>query len=182
MKHELTLTLRPSLYTRTPAQQYELVTPLLRVALKGYKYTMIAELTSNELNVHYHAIIEINGLQQKNVLLNKLRPLNKYLGRKTCQAVQFETSYNNYLKKDLTKTQKVIVDPVVNDDYKLFQKDLFGPYFETKQRTKENSNVERSTTHLELSHKPPLDARGSRASEPSLDPLDYGIDLTEQRI
>lgn len=176
MKHELTLTLRPLLYTRTPLEQFNTVTPLLRVALHGYKYSMVAELTK-EFNIHYHGIIDIHGPIQKNALLNKLRPLNRFLGRKRCEAVRFEESYENYIKADLKETQQIVTDPVVKDDYKLFQKDIFS----AEHRQKQDQALTGLEGSILRSKKDPLPPQ-CRAENPDSSPLDYGIDFTEQKI
>lgn len=123
MKHELTVTLRPLLYSKTPQQQFEITKPFMEQALLGFKHTTIAELTG-EHNIHYHSVIEVGDLLDKDKLLNRFRPFNKYLGRKTCTAVQYEQSYENYIRKDYLKTAKIIPDPVIRDDYRLFYRNV----------------------------------------------------------
>lgn len=126
MKHEFTLTLRPLLYSKTPQQQFDITSSLIKQVLSRYKYTLIAELTQ-EHNVHYHGLVDIEGIVAKDAFLNCFRSLNKYLGRKSCTGVQYESSYEKYMVKDIDKTFKVITDPVVKDDYKIYIKpfDLF---------------------------------------------------------
>lgn len=118
MKHELTVTLRPVLYSKTANQQFEITAPYMKTALFPYKATIIAELTQ-EHNVHYHCLVEIDGIVEKEKLLNRFRQFNKHLGRKTCTAVQFEESYEKYMVKSYWETTKIITDPFVKDDYKL---------------------------------------------------------------
>lgn len=172
MKHEITLTLRPLLYTRTAKEQFEMVTPLIRVALHGYKYSMVAELTK-EFNIHYHGIIDIHGPIQKNALLNKLRPLNRFLGRKRCEAVRFEESYENYIKSDLKETQQIVADPVVKDDYKIFNKDIFGIGPDKDSGAPKANEVQPTGERVRS---------GIGEVNDTVIHLDDGIDLTEQKI
>jgi len=127
MKHELTVTLRPVLYDKTPQQQFDITSQYMKTALFPYKATCVAELT-HEHNVHYHCLVEVEGILDKNKLLNRFRQFNKHLGRKTCSAVQYEESYEKYLIKSYQDTAKILPDPFVKDDYKisnLLNKDLF---------------------------------------------------------
>lgn len=121
MKHELTLTLRPVLYSKTPQQQFDIVKPFILDALKPYKHTTICELTK-EHNVHTHSIVEVDGIKDRDTLLNRFRQYNKYLGRKTLSAVQYEESYEKYIQKAYHETCRIIIDPILKDDYKLFHK------------------------------------------------------------
>lgn len=115
------------LYTKTALQQYEITAPLIRQVLLNYRYTLIAELTQ-EHNIHYHGIVDIEGIKEKDKFLNKFRSINKYIGRKTCRAVQYEESYEKYIIKDIKETSKIIVDPVVKDDYKVYIKNPILEY------------------------------------------------------
>lgn len=117
----MTVTLRPMLYGKTPQQQFDIVKPFMLDALKPYKHTTIAELTG-EHNIHFHSVIDIEGIIMKDQLLNRFRQYNKYLGRKTCTAVQYEESYDKYVQKDYAATCRIIIDPILKDDYKLFHK------------------------------------------------------------
>lgn len=121
MKHELTVTLRPLLYSKTPQQQFDIVKPMMLYVLKPYINTTIAELTG-EHNVHFHSIIEIEGIIMKDQLLDRFRQYNKYLGRKSCSAVQYEESYEKYIQKSYFDTTKILIDPILKDDYKIFHK------------------------------------------------------------
>lgn len=118
-RFELTLTLRPSLYGLTAKQQFDITSPCLKDSLKLWKYTAIVELTQ-EHNVHYHCMIELTGLLDKEKMINRLRRYNKYFGRKSCRMVQYEESYKVYMQKDYYETTRIIVDPVIKDDLKIF--------------------------------------------------------------
>lgn len=119
MKHELTVTLRPMMYSMTAKQQFDITKRFILDILKPYKHTTVAELTG-EHNVHYHSIVEIEGIKMKDELLNRFRGYNKHLGRKTCTGLQFEKSYEKYLFKDYKDTFAVLgADPVLKDDYNL---------------------------------------------------------------
>lgn len=129
MKHECTITLRPLLYSKTATQQFEIVAPIIKDIFRPYKSSIIAELTG-EHNVHFHALLEIEGAPAKDTFLNRFRGYNKYFGRKTCTAVQYETSYEKYLCKDYQTTSKILNNPVVKDDYKLFIGPSIMDYYE----------------------------------------------------
>jgi len=93
--------------------------------LLGRKASCIAELTA-EHNVHYHCLIEIEGQLDKDDFLNRFREYNKFFGRKSCRGVDFKESFITYLRKDYQATSRIIVDPIVKDDYKIFY-DLTNP-------------------------------------------------------
>lgn len=116
MKYEVTLTLRPYMYSMTAAEQYRTVKPRLFEILKPYKEcTCIAELT-NEHNVHFHMMIELDSHKHKDKFLNEFRNV-KMFGRKSCTQVQFEESYRKYITKEIDKTNLLIGCPVVRDFY-----------------------------------------------------------------
>lgn len=174
MKHEVTVTLRPMLYTKTAKQQFDITSLMMKHILNGYKATCVAELTQ-EHNVHYHCLVDIEGTLNRNTFLDRFRQYNKYFGRKTCKCVMFEESYEKYLTKSYHETTKILSDPFVKDDYKLsdtLNKDL---------KLKVIGKVARIV--------PPVETRKENAREapqgdgvPEIHPLDYGIDFTEQSI
>lgn len=123
MKYELTLTLKPTMYSYKPQDQFNLTRDILFGIfypnnIEHYGVTCIAELTS-EHNVHYHCLLELKSLKQKDKLLNAFRKHNKIFGRKTCEQVKYEESYKEYIIKDLKKTREIITDPIVCDYYGL---------------------------------------------------------------
>lgn len=126
MKYELTLTLRPNLYTLEAKKQYEMTYPALKSILNNYKASCIAELTQ-EFNVHYHAIVDIDdNVLVREQLMNKFRPYNKWFGRKSFKPVQYEDSYIKYLVKDYHVTTKIIADPIVCDFKDLLKNHIYA--------------------------------------------------------
>lgn len=118
MKHELTFTLKPYLYAKPAIEQFRMTKQDVLDILKPYKHTTVCELTSTN-NVHYHSLLEFDGIVEKDKLLNRIRPYKQF-GKPHCTAVQYEESYENYLMKDIVMTQKIINnDPLIKDDYKL---------------------------------------------------------------
>lgn len=118
MKHEVTVTLRPMIYSKTAQDQFNMTALYIKSIFLGRKSSIIAELTQ-EHNIHYHCLVEIDGMEDKDKFLNRFRQYNKIFGRKSCRAVQFEESYEEYMIKDYHKTAKVISDPFVQDDFNL---------------------------------------------------------------
>lgn len=175
MKHEVTVTLRPQMYRHTAKQQFDITSLCMKHILNGYKATCIAELTQ-ENNVHYHCLVDIEGPINKNKFLDKFRQYHKYFGRKSCKMVMFEESYEKYLVKSYQDTTKIINDPFVVDDYKIadsLNKDI---------KLRVIGKVARIV--------PPVETRKINAREdstmgdgvPEIHPLDFGIDFTEQSI
>lgn len=123
MKYEFTLTLKPTMYQWTASEQFNLTNKILYDVFypnnqRLYNATAVAELTG-EHNVHYHCIVELDGIEAKEKLLNKFRKHAKIFGRKSLTQVQFEDSYKKYIIKNLDETRKIIKDPVVCDYYGL---------------------------------------------------------------
>lgn len=117
MKYEVTITLKPSLYQHKPRDQYDLTRQaLLNILEKYVECTMIAELTM-EHNIHYHGMVELKDIKDKDKFLNRFRPYSKMFGRKTCNQVKFEKSYIEYMSKNLPQTECIIGDPVIRDFY-----------------------------------------------------------------
>lgn len=124
MKYELTLTLRPIMYSLTPDQQFTATSGVIKAVLErffqGAKYTAVAELTE-ENNVHYHCLVELTNHMDRNDLLNSFRwkGVNNIFGRKTCSQVVYEESYLRYMVKSTLKTSDIIkANPVICDYYK----------------------------------------------------------------
>lgn len=121
MKYEVTLTLKPQWYQFPPQEQFRKALPYLEDILKPYEVSMVAELTG-EHNVHFHGILELKDLMEKNTFLNKFRgSRSKLFGRKTCSQVKFEDSYKKYMKKNLEETKQIIRDPIVKDFFGVFK-------------------------------------------------------------
>jgi len=120
MKYEFTLTLRPMLYDKKPDEQFKYVHDNLWFLLAPYKASCVAELTQ-ELNVHFHGIIELRDILEKNEFLNRFRHFNKMFGRKTCSQLMYEDTYRKYMKKSIEETKKILLDPIIRDDFAVFQ-------------------------------------------------------------
>jgi len=119
MLYEVTLTLKPFLYSLSPKDQFLLTKIFLDEVFLPYpKVTCVAELTM-EHNVHYHAIIELpNGVLAKDRFLNRFRKYRQF-GRKSCTQVQYIDSFKRYIVKDLKRTEQIIAWPVVRDFFAL---------------------------------------------------------------
>jgi len=121
MKYELCLTIKPVWYRLLPQEQHNIAVRLLEEVHPEYQMSLVAELTG-EHNVHYHGIVELADIPEKDLFLNKFRgALSKFFGRKTCSQLQFETSYKTYMRKDLDKTRLIIKDPIVRDSFGVFK-------------------------------------------------------------
>lgn len=140
MFHELTITLLPHLYSMTVKQQFELMAPYVKQILQGWSHTTIAELTLDE-NVHFHSIVQLDDKSQagaeadRSKLIDRIRPFKKrYIGRTRCVPVWFEESWKTYITEDIKKTQRLITNPVVQDDFQLVYKPLpFEVYEEPEE-------------------------------------------------
>lgn len=119
MLYELTLTLRPRMYSKTAQEQFDECYPILRKILGSYKCSCIAELTS-ENNIHYHAKIDLKTHLIRDSLFNKLRQYNTMFGRKTCTQLQNEPAYDDYMRKDIKKTEEIIKSPYVMDYFEIY--------------------------------------------------------------
>lgn len=125
MKYELTLTLHPSNYQVSAADQHKhckdiLIDIFYPNGFPAYSVSCIAELTG-EHNVHYHCMIDLKDIEAKDKLLNKFRRYRKIFGRKSCNQVKYEDTYKSYMIKDIEVTRKIIGDPIVCDFYGLYQ-------------------------------------------------------------
>lgn len=121
MKYEVTITLKPSMYKYDCAKQAELTGDIILSIFCGYKSTIVTELTQDH-NVHYHCMIEIEGIKARDCFLNRFRKYARFFGRKSCQQVQYEESYCEYMKKDINETKKLIKHVVLMDDFDILNK------------------------------------------------------------
>lgn len=120
MKHELTLTLKPYLYSKTARDQFRMTKDYVLDILKPYKHTTVCELTSTN-NVHYHSLIDIEGIIARDILLNRIRPY-KPLGKPHLQQVQYEESYEKYLMKSIKDSTTILGEyAVIKDDWQLLK-------------------------------------------------------------
>lgn len=119
MKYEITLTLRPYIYKEVPQHQFKIAVKMLEEILPLYQVSLVAELTQ-ENNVHFHGIIELSDLIERNKFLNRFRRFHKLFGKKTVNQVKFEDSYIKYMKKDIENTKLIIPDPIVRDSFGIF--------------------------------------------------------------
>lgn len=125
-RYELTVTLKPIHYKLTPYEQHYLATCAFNRMKMNQRSSGIAELTQTQ-NVHYHFIVEISNLEDKKDFCNLLRKENKIFGRTELKLVKWETSYIEYMRKDITTTRYVLgVDPVVCDKFGIFCEGLKG--------------------------------------------------------
>lgn len=119
MLYEITVTLRPCLYRFTAAEQFDKTEDKLRLILCLYKSSCIAELTK-EHNIHYHGIIDLKDVSEKDRLCNRFRKYNKEFGRKSIDQIRYENSYRKYIVKEFSTTQKIIGKlPIITNDLKL---------------------------------------------------------------
>lgn len=124
MKYELTITLKPLMYVHKPQEQFNLTHHILFDIFQDYHVTAIADLT-NEHNVHYHCMIELPTLIDKDRLLNKFRKWNKIFGKKTCTQVMYEDTWRKYIRDKLPLWKGLLADPIVRDSYSLFSMNTF---------------------------------------------------------
>lgn len=187
MKHELTITLKPIMYTKTAKEQFDMTYQYVLDILKPYKHTTVAELTVLN-NVHYHSLIDIEGIIQKDILLNRIRPY-KLLGKPHCTAVQYEVSYENYLLKDIIETNKVINRyPLIKDDWNLMksEKTFSDKIIRIRGRSDVSHASEADNSYHGTLMESPLPPRTAlprvRSSAVNWDALNFGIDFTNQKI
>lgn len=119
MKYELTITLKPLMYSMSASEQHRVAKKLLWELMEPYvDISMICELTSMN-NCHYHGIIELKDALDRDKLINRIRKY-KQLGKFTCNQVQYEKSYIEYMNKDKEKTSQIVGDPIVRDSYGIY--------------------------------------------------------------
>lgn len=107
MLYEVTVTLRPCLYKFTATEQFDKTQDKIRLILCMHNSTCVAELTK-EHNIHYHGIVDLKDISDKDYLCNRFRKYNKEFGRKSIEQVKYEDSYRKYIVKELSATQKII--------------------------------------------------------------------------
>jgi hypothetical protein len=135
MLHELTLTLKPYMFNMKCQDQFAHTKNLVRGALSMRQYTCIAELTESH-NIHYHILIDVDGIEDKDHIINRFRGLKQF-GRFTFKGVSFEESFKKYIVKALKETGKFF-DPVVFDFYNLSKQRSNNKYIQTPEES-ENS-------------------------------------------
>lgn len=175
MKHELTITLKPQLYMKTAREQFKMTKDFVLDILKPYKHTTVCELTKTN-NVHYHSLIDIDGIIQRDILLNRIRPY-KYLGKPHLEAVQYEESYERYLVKDIIDTTKILNEhPLLKDDW------LLHPSSSNKFIRVGGSKAHPTIPTSIYKEPVPADTAtvGSKKRPVDWDALEYGIDLKDQ--
>lgn len=114
------------MYQFKASEQFKMTCDAICSVLIGYQASAIAELTG-EHNVHYHCMVEIKDILDKDKFLNRFRKYTKLLGRKTCTQVVYEDSYRKYMKKDLEETRLILHDPILRDSFGIFAMAQFPP-------------------------------------------------------
>lgn len=145
MKFELTVTLKPYMYTFTAKEQFKMTRDKLVDIIGKRCCTAVAELT-RENNIHYHCIVNVEGELDRDALLNRFRPHSKIFGKKSLEQVRYEASFEKYVCKDIQRVALIIGQyPVIMDGYCIDQKDFFPRIHEDKQELKDyktNSTIE----------------------------------------
>jgi hypothetical protein len=100
---------------------------MLRNIVNAYpfEFSIVAELTQ-DMNVHYHCMVNVPDLTWKSYLLNLFRKHSTYFGRKTISVLMNYHTWKAYMIKDIKNTQVSIKDPIVSNQHDLFDK-LFAP-------------------------------------------------------
>jgi len=112
---EVTLTLKPILYKKTPDEQLKITKSLIKTIFKPYKYSCVCELTK-DFNIHYHCLVETKTKEPLFEITNRIRKYKEF-GKRTVQQVQYLESYKKYLNKDLQTTIKYINgSAIIQDD------------------------------------------------------------------
>lgn len=120
MKYEITVTLKPSLYRLSHRDQHsKCFVPILSV-VKGYRTSLMMDLTG-ELNVHYHGVIELPHIQDKQIVIDRFRKFSNLFGRKKIEQINYEASWISYLTKKGWLKELVPYDIVVRDDFRIFR-------------------------------------------------------------
>lgn len=125
MKYEFTITLKPQMYRYSAKEQFDKTRQYLNDKFVGYCVSCVAELTQDH-NVHYHAMIELKDMTMKDKFLNQFRGSATW-GRKTCTQIVHERKWEEYLKKDITKTREVLGYPIVCDNFEILEKPIYIP-------------------------------------------------------
>lgn len=133
MKFELTITLKPFMYTYTAKEQFRMTRDKLVDIIGKRRCTAVAELT-RENNIHYHCIVNVEGELDRDSLLNRFRPHSKIFGKKSLEQVRYEDSFEKYVCKDIQRVALIIGHyPVIMDGYNIDQRDFFPRLKEEKQ-------------------------------------------------
>jgi len=118
MKYEVTVSLMPQLYRFDCREQLKMTRDIIAEIMKPFDCSIVAELT-NMHNIHYHCMVELQNMKEKNKLLNRFRQHGKVFGKKSCDQVRFENSYVDYMKEDMEKTREHAGDPIIRDFYRI---------------------------------------------------------------
>lgn len=115
----LTITLLPKLYKYDIDRQYDETANELQLMLRqiSNNFTLVCELTNN-MNIHYHGIIELCSSKRK--LVNIFRGHNKF-GYISSRELFNQESWITYIKKDIKNTYEELGRrSILKDDYKIF--------------------------------------------------------------
>lgn len=119
--HELTITLKPALYSLSASEQFKRTSSILFQLFSIYEVSCVAEVTKTH-NVHYHCLINIDNIFHKDGLIQKLKK-HKEFGRFSFEQVRYEETYMKYMVKDIVITKVLLErDPVVVDFYGIVHK------------------------------------------------------------
>lgn len=164
MNYELTLTLHPRHYSKKPIEQYKLLEQIILSNLAKYQISGVAELTTQE-NIHGHFMVYLTP-EEKSDLCNFLRKdsTKKTIGRLSISAIKNSSTWVEYLKKDLSVTQKIIqTDPIIIDNQRVLYNTVFkvGPLGEIYIATAEKPTETVSEEIVDVGG-----ARGTREGPP----------------
>lgn len=117
---ELTVTLKPYMYSKCLDDQVKLTKDRLLSVLHGFNKSIVIELTS-QYNIHYHCLLTEKKPSQEPFLriTDRLRS-ERWAGRRTIQGVQYYESYIKYMNKEISRTNKIIKSSsIVKDDFNI---------------------------------------------------------------
>lgn len=123
MLYEITLTLRPKMYSMSAKDQYKYLESVLRDIFKPsikeeYKVSLIAELTAED-NVHYHGIVELKNFKERARLIDSFRKYHSTIGKKSITQLVHYPLWVEYINKAISNTRQLIKDPIVFDDHQV---------------------------------------------------------------
>jgi len=115
-----TITLKPTMYKVDIDKQFDETCNELYVALVylSDKVTLVAELTTQGFNVHYHGIIQLQNTKRQ--FINYFRNDKKF-GFVSCTPTINMEKIIPYISKDLQHTMEELQRrPIIKDDYNCF--------------------------------------------------------------
>lgn len=130
---ELTITLKPYMYSKTLDEQISATKKRLISVLHGFNKSIVIELTK-DYNIHYHCLLTEKKVSSNPRLriADKLRG-EKWAGRRTIQGVQYYESYIKYMNKEIQETNKCITQSaIIIDDFS-----ILGFQWETEDKVPE---------------------------------------------